>query len=261
MFAAAYPAIHAHLSQYRGALVKRQDQGEQWWELRACAYWERFAGPKVMYQDITWQPSFCLDTRGTLSNNTVYFLPTGDRWTLAVLNSPISWWFAWRNAQHAKDEALRLFTAFMETFPIPPPTDEQRTKADEIVQRLIDLILAQNSGRREVLDWLRIELAVEKPSQKLQDLPALTPDALVTEVKKARGKKKLLTVVELKRLKEEHTRSIVPLHALAAEVRALEAQVSDLVNAAYGLTPEEVALMWKTAPPRMPGTNRRWSSR
>jgi len=25
------------------------------------------------------------------------------------------------------------------------------------------------------------------------------------------------------------------------------------VNAAYGLTPEEVAPMWKTAPPRMPG--------
>jgi hypothetical protein len=28
--------------------------------------------------------------------------------------------------------------------------------------------------------------------------------------------------------------------------------VSDLVNEAYGLTPEEVALMWETAPPRMP---------
>jgi hypothetical protein len=26
-----------------------------------------------------------------------------------------------------------------------------------------------------------------------------------------------------------------------------------MVNAAYGLTPEEVALMWKAAPPRMPG--------
>ena len=28
--------------------------------------------------------------------------------------------------------------------------------------------------------------------------------------------------------------------------------LSDLVNAAYGLTPDEVALMWRTAPPRMP---------
>lgn len=26
-----------------------------------------------------------------------------------------------------------------------------------------------------------------------------------------------------------------------------------MVNAAYGLTPANVALMWQTAPPRMPG--------
>ena len=29
-------------------------------------------------------------------------------------------------------------------------------------------------------------------------------------------------------------------------------RLSDLLNQAYGLTPEEVDLMWKTAPPRMP---------
>src|SRR5205807_7134221 len=107
VFAATYPAIHAHLSQYRDALKKRQDQGEHWWELRACAYWEKFDRPKVMYQDITWVPCFCLDTRGTLSNNTIYFLTTADRWVLAVLNSPASWCFAWRGAQHCKDEGLR----------------------------------------------------------------------------------------------------------------------------------------------------------
>jgi hypothetical protein len=60
-------------------------------------------------------------------------------------------------------------------------------------------------------------------------------------------------VAEVKRLREEHTRSVAPLHTLAAEARQLELQVSDLVNAAYCLTPDEVALMWQTAPPRMPG--------
>jgi hypothetical protein len=33
----------------------------------------------------------------------------------------------------------------------------------------------------------------------------------------------------------------------------MERQVADLLNTAYGLTPEEAALMCKTAPPRMPG--------
>ena len=37
-----------------------------------------------------------------------------------------------------------------------------------------------------------------------------------------------------------------------AEAAKLERRVSDLVNRACGLTPEEVNLLWSTAPPRMP---------
>jgi hypothetical protein len=45
----------------------------------------------------------------------------------------------------------------------------------------------------------------------------------------------------------------IPLQARAAEARQLEQRVAQLVNEAYGLTAEEVDLMWRTAPPRMPG--------
>jgi hypothetical protein len=41
------------------------------------------------------------------------------------------------------------------------------------------------------------------------------------------------------------------LAALALQIKGC---VTELVNAAYGLTAEEVALMWRTAPPLMPGT-------
>jgi hypothetical protein len=43
--------------------------------------------------------------------------------------------------------------------------------------------------------------------------------------------------------------AIVPLQTLAAEARRLEGQLAALVNAAYGLTAEEIALLWRTAPP------------
>jgi hypothetical protein len=45
-----------------------------------------------------------------------------------------------------------------------------------------------------------------------------------------------------------------PAPALAAETLKLERILSDLVNHAYGLTPTEINLMWKIAPPRMPIT-------
>jgi diketogulonate reductase-like aldo/keto reductase len=51
---------------------------------------------------------------------------------------------------------------------------------------------------------------------------------------------------------EERTRTFEPARALAAETLALERTLGDRVKQAYGLTPAEIALMWKTAPPRMP---------
>jgi hypothetical protein len=42
-----------------------------------------------------------------------------------------------------------------------------------------------------------------------------------------------------------------PARAFAAETWVLERTLSDLVNHAYALTLPEIALMWKTAPPRM----------
>jgi hypothetical protein len=53
-------------------------------------------------------------------------------------------------------------------------------------------------------------------------------------------------------LRDEYTRTIEPALALAAETLKLERTPSDLVNQASALTPAEIDLMWKTAPPRMP---------
>lgn len=53
-------------------------------------------------------------------------------------------------------------------------------------------------------------------------------------------------------LRAESTRTIEPARTLTAEALKLERTFSDLVNQAYGLTPEEIELMWQTAPPRMP---------
>jgi hypothetical protein len=252
VFGKTYPSLHAHLDKYREPLVRRQDQGRYWWELRSCAYWHEFERPKIVYQDITWRSQFCFDEAGTLSNNTVYFQPNADLWVAAVLNSPIAWWFSWRMAVHGKDEALRFFTVFVEEFPVPRPSAEQRSSVQTTVARLIECSRTQQAATRDLLDWLRVAHGIEKPSLKLQSPAALDSDAFVAEVKKLRGKKNVLTAPALKSLRDEHARSIGPLKNRMAEALDLERQVSDLVNEAYGLTPEEAKLMWQTAPPRMP---------
>lgn len=74
----------------------------------------------------------------------------------------------------------------------------------------------------------------------------------MAEVWRIRGKKNPLSAAAHKSLRDEHARTIEPARTQAAEALQLERQLSDLVNEAYGLTPAEVALMWQTAPPRMP---------
>ena len=108
------------------------------------------------------------------------------------------------------------------------------------------------STTRELLDWLKVEHAVSEPSQRLEAGLDLASDSFVTEVRRLRGKKYPMSLVALKSLREEHARTILPAQALAREAFALERKIDDLVNEAHGLTPDEVELMWETAPPRMP---------
>jgi hypothetical protein len=188
-----------------------------------------------------------------LSNNKVFILPSGDYYLLGVLNSPLMWWHNWRFLPHMKDEALTPLGILVEKLPVARPSAAVREAVETTVRRIIGITADRQVGQRAVLDWLRMEFGVEKPSQKLLDVAALDVDTLAGEVKKARGKKKPLSLAEVQALKAEHARTVVPLQARAAEARQLEARVSDLVNEAFGLTPEEIALMWRTAPPRTPG--------
>ena len=134
------------------------------------------------------------------------------------------------------------------------PTAKTQEAAAARTDRLIEITEQEQATRRHIIDWLRVEHEVEKPTLKLQSPFDLDCDAFVAEVKKVRGKKKPLSAAALANLREEYARSIEPARALAAEALTLENEVSDLVNEAYGLTPEEVALIWETAPPRMPAT-------
>jgi hypothetical protein len=97
-----------------------------------------------------------------------------------------------------------------------------------------------------------VEYAIEKPSNKLLSVTDLDSDTWVGEVKRIRGKKLPLTAAGVQGLRAEYTRSIEPARSLAAETMELERTLSDLINQAYALTPAEIDLLWKTAPPRMP---------
>ncbi len=260
-FSNAYPSIYRHIKQFeewtdektgnKVGLRHREDHGRYWWELRACDYYDLFESPKIMYGDIAWTTSFSVDLDGRYTNNTGYFIPCGDPWLLAVLNAPVGWAFSWRMAQHGKDEALRYFTAFVEHYPVPPRPSEG---VEDQVRALCRARGQLAQGRTAILDWLRYEFGLEKPTAALSQPNDLDADTFAAAVRKALPKSKKLSAAEIVRLKLEHSTTIEPQRRVGQEALTGERRLSDLVNAAYGLTPEDIALMWETAPPRMPFT-------
>lgn len=260
-----YPSVLRHLTMYREGLEPkpaswsgdhwpgRKGGPYKWYEIQdPVAYWEQFGKPKLCIQRIAFHSRIAIDDAGMLLNDAAIFLPTTDAWLLASLNSPALWYFSFRFFPHKKDEALAMDIPYVEQLPIPPPTDQQRDSATVAVANLVRFARENQAMRRTILDWLRVEYSIDKASLKLQSPAELDSDAFVAEVKRIRGKKNSLSAAGLKSLRDEHARTIEPARAQAAEALQLERQLSDLVNEAYGLTPEEVALLWQTAPPRMP---------
>jgi polyhydroxyalkanoate synthesis regulator phasin len=154
---------------------------------------------------------------------------------------------------HGKDEALRLIYSFVEKLPIAPPTDDARAEVEPAVERLIAITRATQEARRDTLDWLCTEFEIAKPGQKLEDFASLSTDEFIAEVRKRRPKNAgTLKPSALKALREGYQEQATPVQQQRTEAQQLERRLADLVNAAYGLTPAEVDLLWRTAPPRMP---------
>ena len=256
VFEQTFPSVHRHLKPFEEKLRNRVDKGRYWWELRSCAYYEVFEQAKIIHTDITWRSQFALVSEPSYLVNTAYAWSSTDTYLLTAVNSPLLWAYMWRNASHGKDEALRLIYSFVETLPIAPPTEEIRSHVEPIVTRLIEITKANQQGYSEVLDWLRSKFRIEKPGQKLENFAQLSREAFIDEVRKripkGASKGDRLSPQSQKETSDVYQDYAVAIGGRDREKLILETQLSDLVNQAYGLTPEEVALMWKTAPPRMP---------
>jgi hypothetical protein len=253
IFARTYPSLYAHMKPLHQRLMARQDKGRYWWELRSCDYYAAFDQPKIVYQEIQFHPQYGFSEGPLYGNNKVFLLPTADRYLVAVLNSSLMWCHNWRYLPHMKDEALNPAGFRMETLPIAEPTAEIRGEVEERVASLIALTGDSQNAARELLTWLRLELGVEQPGQRLEAFADLSGDDFVAEVRQRRPKGTARpTPADITQLRQIHAHYATPESQRAAEGLALEHRLSDLVNRAYRLTDDEIALLWRTAPPRMP---------
>lgn len=153
--AGRHPGITEHLAPYAERARARHDQGEFWWELRACTYYDVLEGAKIMYPDITKQPRFYLDREGIYAANTVYILDSDDPFLLGVLNSTLSWFMIGMICipfgVRAGRFRYRLFTQSVEQIPIPniDADDEGALQRKEEIIRLVERLQNLQEKKRE----------------------------------------------------------------------------------------------------------------
>jgi len=102
-----YPAIFKHLSQYQNRLEKRWDKGKHWWELRACSYYDEFEKPKIHIPAFALESRFAYEEDKYVSLAPAYFIPSVDKYLLAIMNSKITWFWLRRITPVLGDEEKR----------------------------------------------------------------------------------------------------------------------------------------------------------
>ena len=157
-----YPAIYNHLEtigeqielgevKAKGkGLFSRDDQGENWWNLRACAYYSEFEKKKIVWQEMAKEGKFLIDKNKFYSLDTTRFL-TGKNLTylLGILNSQF-FLFAFKNyyaGGHLGSKGVRFKSEFMKNFPISPITEANQHLVTEVENRIDKIIAAKHADQ------------------------------------------------------------------------------------------------------------------
>jgi len=144
-----YPAIFEHLQAHQEALEKRCDQGNHWWELRSCDYYDAFLKPKIVWPVIAKESRFGFTREYIYLNDKCFFTPVEDFFLLGVLNSPIAWQYFLRNCSVLGDPdqggRIELRLIHTEKFPVAPTKTESDQACASQIRELVNTTLKLHS--------------------------------------------------------------------------------------------------------------------
>jgi hypothetical protein len=171
------------------------------------------------------------------------------------LNATLPQRAEWKLLAHDAGQALAAIAAIVRAY---VPSDNEAQTEEELIRPVFRAL----GHTFEVQAALKTPDGAKKPGYVFyRDLAALNANknrtldetAFVEEVRKRRSKAAgKLAPGALRALCNGYAEQAAPVQQRHIEALQLERRLSDLVNQAYGLTPDEVDLLWRTAPPRMP---------
>ncbi len=177
----SYPAIAAHLAPHAKKGEKRYDQGEYWWELRACDYYEEFEKPKIIIPAIVKRGSYAYDTRGFYSNDKTSILPTNDRYLLALLNSRLLDHYLHAIASTKQGGYYEYKPMYLVQIPIADAPKKKREQIGALADKMMELhatLDAAHTPHEKTATQRRIDATDAAIDQRVYQLYGLTDDEI-----------------------------------------------------------------------------------
>lgn len=145
-----YPAVKKHLAQFKDQLEPRPADWKgksadwpgrkpgpyKWYEIQDNVdYFQLMEEPKILYPDIAPSPQFQLALDGSYCANTCYFIPSGEKHLLAVLNSRVFAYYYASVSTVMRGGYFRFFSQYVEAAPIPTMDAATKAQLDALVTR------------------------------------------------------------------------------------------------------------------------------
>ena len=226
-----YPVIYKYLQQFRTKLIKRQNKGYHWTNLRNCAYLEEFEKEKIAWKQTSSLQTFIYDDNNYYLDVTSQMLIGKNlKYMLTCLNSKlINFVFRKISCSFGK-KGTRWIPEFISKISIPIISEKDQqpfiAKADIMLglnKRLLD-------KKNMFYNWLGDIFNVKKLSKNLQNIENINKNIFITELKKIKIDVKVFnqcidTFTELKDIK--------------IEIDRVDATIDNMVFDLYGLTDNE----------------------
>ncbi|PIP11174.1 MAG: hypothetical protein COT46_07815 [Sulfurimonas sp. CG08_land_8_20_14_0_20_36_33] len=241
-----YKGIYNYLEQYRDKLIKRQDKGKNYWNLRACDYYDKLEQSKLIYYHTALNHGFYFDTEGYYISANCYFIANADKYLQCVLNSKlfhfVKKYLFPSFGDSEKGGRVRLDANKMNTLPIQKIAESEK---DFYIQKADEMFLL-NKQFQETKQNFHNELGLEKLTKKLQNFEELTFEEFITEYTKAL-KLKFADKLAERNFKQEWQALFENDKTLAcgykAEIEKTDKEIDKMVYELYGLSDDEIKIV------------------
>lgn len=135
-----YPAIYDYMLEFKDDLIKRDDKGDHWTNLRNCAFEKEFVGEKIIWLEISDRGNFTIDSDGMYLNNSAYFISGHSlKYLVAVLNSKLCDFYFFQKTAVIAGGRKRYTKQYVEQNPIPIIDEKQQQPFIEKVDQILSL--------------------------------------------------------------------------------------------------------------------------